>query len=70
MRDLAGLGKYKGAELRKVLSDAGVGCVSSHFGIDELRKDQARAIAWAKEVGLDPNDRALQPRRSQESDDG
>src|ERR1700747_3784918 len=32
----AGLAKYKGAELRKVLSDAGVGCVSSHFGLQEL----------------------------------
>jgi sugar phosphate isomerase/epimerase len=48
----AGLAKYKGSELRKVLSDAGVGCVSSHFGIDELRKDQQRAIDWAKDVGL------------------
>jgi sugar phosphate isomerase/epimerase len=48
----AGLAKYKGAELRKILADAGVGCVSSHFGIDELRKDQPRAIAWAKDVGL------------------
>src|SRR5271170_3752371 len=47
-----GLGKYKGAELRKILGDSGVSCVSSHFGIDELRKDQARAIAWAKDVGL------------------
>jgi sugar phosphate isomerase/epimerase len=47
-----GLAKYKGAELRKILSDAGVSCVSSHFGIDELRKDQPRAIAWAKDVGL------------------
>ena len=48
----AGLAKYKGAELRKILGDAGVGCVSSHFGIDELRKDQQAAIAWAKDVGL------------------
>ena len=48
----AGLAKYKGTELRKILSDAGVGCVSSHFGIDELRKDQPAAIAWAKDVGL------------------
>jgi sugar phosphate isomerase/epimerase len=48
----AGLAKYKGGELRKILSDAGVGCVSSHFGIDELRKDQQRAIAWASDVGL------------------
>ncbi len=48
----AGLAKYKGRELRKILSDAGVGCVSSHFGIDELKKDQPAAIAWAKDVGL------------------
>ncbi len=48
----AGLAKYSGAELRKILSDAGVSCVSSHFGIDELRKDQARRIAWAKDLGL------------------
>src|SRR2546427_7490989 len=48
----AGLAKYSGRELRRVLSDAGVGCVSSHFGIDELRKDQAGRIAWAKDVGL------------------
>jgi sugar phosphate isomerase/epimerase len=47
-----GLAQYKGAELRKILGDAGISCVSSHFGIDELRKDQTRAIAWAKDVGL------------------
>jgi len=47
-----GLSKYKGAEIRKILSDAGVTCVSSHFGMDELRKDQAASIAWAKDVGL------------------
>jgi len=28
-----GLAKYEGAELRKILSDAGVSCISSHFGI-------------------------------------
>jgi sugar phosphate isomerase/epimerase len=48
----AGLAKYKGSDLRKILSDAGVSCVSSHFGIAELRENQERAIAWAKEVGL------------------
>src|SRR5271165_5588273 len=30
-----GLAKFTGAELRKILSDAGVTCVSSHFGIEE-----------------------------------
>ena len=48
----AGLAKYKGPELRRILSDAGVTCVSSHFGIQELRKNQEQAIAWAKDVGL------------------
>jgi len=48
----AGIGKYSGAELRKILSDAGLTCVSSHFGIDELRKNQEDRIAWAKDVGL------------------
>jgi sugar phosphate isomerase/epimerase len=48
----AGLAKYTPAELRKILSDAGVTCISSHFGIDELRKNQQDRIAWAKDIGL------------------
>ena len=47
-----GLAKYKGSDLRKILGDAGVSCVSSHFGMDELRKNQDQSIAWAKDVGL------------------
>jgi sugar phosphate isomerase/epimerase len=48
----AGLAKYKGAELRKILGDAGVICVSSHFQIEELRANQQDRIAWSKDVGL------------------
>ena len=48
----AGLAAYKGAELRKILHDAGVTCVSSHFGIEELRANQEDRIAWAKDLGL------------------
>jgi len=48
----AGLAKYTAAELRKILGDAGVTCVSSHFGIKELRENQEGRIAWAKDVGL------------------
>jgi sugar phosphate isomerase/epimerase len=48
----AGLGKYTGAELRRILGDAGVTCVSSHFDITELRENQEGRIAWAKDVGL------------------
>jgi sugar phosphate isomerase/epimerase len=47
-----GLAKYKGPELRKILSDAGVSCESSHFGMKELRDNLADRIAWAKDVGL------------------
>jgi len=48
----AGLARYTPAELRKIISDAGLTCVSSHFGIDELRKDQQDRIAWAHDIGL------------------
>jgi sugar phosphate isomerase/epimerase len=47
-----GLAKYKGAELKKIINDAGLTCVSSHFGLDELRKNQDDRIAWATDVGL------------------
>lgn len=46
------LAKYKGPELRRIFSDIGVTCVSSHFDIKELRKDLPGRIAWAKDVGL------------------
>jgi sugar phosphate isomerase/epimerase len=48
----AGLGKYTGSQLRGILGDAGVTCVSSHFGIKELRDDQEGRIAWARGIGL------------------
>jgi len=47
-----GLAKYTGAELKRILGDAGVTCISSHFGIAELRKNQEDRIAWAKDLGL------------------
>ncbi|MFZ0734269.1 MAG: sugar phosphate isomerase/epimerase [Candidatus Sulfotelmatobacter sp.] len=47
-----GLAKYKGSELKQILNDAGVTCVSSHFNIKELRDNQEDRIAWAKDVGL------------------
>jgi hypothetical protein len=47
-----GLAQYKGSELHKMLNDWGVACISSHFGIAELRKDQPGRIAWAQDLGL------------------
>ena len=46
------LAKYKGSELKKIITDAGLTCVSSHFGIEELRKNQEDRIAWASDLGL------------------
>ncbi len=46
------LAKFKGAELRKILGDAGVACESSHFTMSELRDSLDERIAWAKDVGL------------------
>lgn len=48
----AGLAKLKGAEIRRILHEEGLSCISSHFSIDELRKNQEDRIAWAKDVGL------------------
>jgi len=50
--DFGGLAKYKGTELKKIINDAGLTCVSSHFGMDELRKNQEDRIAWASDLGL------------------
>ncbi len=50
--DFGGLAKYKGSELKRIIGDAGLTCVSSHFGMDELRANQDNRIAWAKDLGL------------------
>ncbi len=47
----AGLAKY-GWSLRSMIAGAGLVCQSCHFTMDELRKDQAGRIAWAKNLGL------------------
>jgi sugar phosphate isomerase/epimerase len=47
-----GLRKFKGSELRSILQQEGLTCVSSHFSMDELRKNQDERISWAKDVGL------------------
>lgn len=51
-KEFGGIGKYSGAELRKVFADLGVRCQSSHFSMRELRENLAGRIDWAKDVGL------------------
>src|SRR5262245_26016438 len=41
-----------GKRVRQILADHGLTCVSSHFGMKELREKQSASIAWAKDVGI------------------
>lgn len=50
--DFGSLEKYKGSELKRMINDAGLTCVSSHFSMEELRNNQDDRIAWAKDMGL------------------
>jgi sugar phosphate isomerase/epimerase len=40
------------SEVRKILADHGTRAESSHFTMRELRSDQQKSIAWAKDVGI------------------
>jgi len=41
-----------GKQVKKVLADHGLGCISAHFGMNELRKRQSGSLAWAQDVGI------------------
>jgi len=51
-REFSGLAKYTGKELKKTLNDMGVTCISCHFGLRELRMNQAERIQWASDMGM------------------
>ena len=44
--------KLSGEELRKIIADSGLKCISSHFNMPELREDLDHRIEWAHEMGL------------------
>jgi sugar phosphate isomerase/epimerase len=41
-----------GKAVRRILGDHGLKAESSHFTMRELRQDQQKSIAWAREVGI------------------
>ena len=41
-----------GKQVRTILSDHGLTCVSGHFGMRELGERQSESIAWARDVGI------------------
>ena len=51
-KDFSSLAQYKPQELRKMLNDYGLTCISAHFGTGELFDHAEERIAWAKELGL------------------
>ena len=42
----------KPGELKRILADLGLACVSSHFTMKELRESHSACVAWAKEMGI------------------
>ncbi len=58
--DFSSLRQYKPQELRRMLSDWGLGCISAHWAPTELFQKADESIAYAKEFGMntDGNRRA------------
>jgi sugar phosphate isomerase/epimerase len=50
--DFSSLAKYKPQELRGMLHDYGLTCISAHFDTSELFNHAEERITWAKEFGL------------------
>jgi sugar phosphate isomerase/epimerase len=51
-KDFSSLQKYKPQELRRMLSEWGLGCISAHWAPDELFQKADESIAYAKEFGM------------------
>lgn len=52
-REFSGAAKYKGAELRRIIEDAGLKCVSCHFSPADISdKNLEERIGWSKDLGL------------------
>ena len=45
-------GLADGKQTRKIVEDHGLKCPSAHFTMEEMRTDQQRMIAWAKDIGM------------------
>ena len=50
--DFASLQQYKPKDLRRMLSDWGLGCISAHWAPTELFQKPDESIAYAKEFGM------------------
>jgi sugar phosphate isomerase/epimerase len=50
--EFSSLAQYKPQQLRRMLHDYGLTCISAHFDTGELFQHADERIAWAKELGL------------------
>ena len=50
--DFSSLQKYKPQELRRMLNDWGLGCISAHWAPNELFQKADESIAYAKDFGM------------------
>ncbi len=50
--EFSSLQKYKPQELRHMLNEWGLGCISAHWGSNELFQKADESIAYAKEFGM------------------
>ncbi len=50
--DFSSLQKYKPQQLRRMLNDWGLGCISAHWAPEELFQKADQSIAYAKEFGM------------------
>jgi len=46
------LNHMSGKEMRKIIEDTGLTCVSSHYGMGELRESLDNRIEWATQLGM------------------
>lgn len=47
------LAKYSGTELKSLIEDTGMKCISSHFTLKEMRNNLDERIDFAKQLGLE-----------------
>jgi sugar phosphate isomerase/epimerase len=50
--EFSSLRQYKPQELRRMLADWGLGCISAHWSAEELFQKADESIAYAKEFGM------------------
>ena len=41
-----------GTALKKIIEDAGLKCISSHFNMGEMRDELDQSLEWAQEMGI------------------